>query len=109
VELERVTLPPVLGGGAAVTVLHVRGDIDITNIAAFELALAEPASGGLIVDLGRAGQVSSAGFALLHRRARQGNAAIVVASDGIVHAAATLVNLPFHESVAAARDWLVAS
>jgi len=30
-----------------------------------------------------------------------------VAGGGIVHAAATLVNPPFHESVAAARDWLV--
>ncbi len=107
VEVERVTLPPVLGDGTAVSVLQVRGDIDITTIASFEGALAEPADGGLIVDLSRAGQVSSAGFALLHRLVRQENAAVVVAGDGIVHAAATLVNLPFHESVAAARDWLV--
>ncbi|MCW2933842.1 MAG: hypothetical protein JWM19_4804 [Actinomycetia bacterium] len=106
-DLDRVTLPPVLGDGTAVSVLQVRGHIDITNIATFELALATPVDGGLIVDLSQAEQVSSAGFALLHWLIRQRNAAVVVAGDGIVRAAATLVNLPFHESVAAARDWLV--
>ncbi|HEY6789070.1 MAG TPA: hypothetical protein VI365_17340 [Trebonia sp.] len=107
VDLDRVTLPPVLGDGTAVSVLQVRGHIDLTNTATFELALAAPADGGLIVDLSQAGQVSSGGFALLHRLIQQGNAAVVMPGHGIVRAAATLLNLPFHESVAAARDWLV--
>jgi anti-sigma B factor antagonist len=96
---ELTVLEPAQDAPVAV----VRGEVDITNAAELERALADLAADGLVVDLSDAGYFDSAGFAVLDRLLGEGALAVVVAPGSVVRTAMTLMNMPFHDTVDAAR------
>ena len=98
---ELTTLPD-----AGVTVAEVRGEVDVTNAAAFGDALARLGPGPLIVDLSGAGYFDSAGYAVLARMLTSGRLTVVAPPGSIAHAALSLFGLTFHDSVSGARRWL---
>jgi len=56
--------------GAPVTVLHVKGQIDASNVADLEtkaLDLVKSGTGNMLIDLGGVTFMSSAGFRTIHR------------------------------------------
>jgi anti-sigma B factor antagonist len=103
VDFQLTTLPSPAGESAAVPVVQVRGDIDITNAAQLRQDLTEVTSGPVIVDLSDVGYFDSAGFAVLDRLLSRGTVAVVVAPGSVVHTAMALMALSFHDSVDAAR------
>ena len=89
-------------GGAAVTA-QVSGEIDVTNAAEFARSMEGlSTSGPVILDLRGLQYLDSAGFAVVYRLLGQGLVVVVLAPDSPIHPAATLVGLPFHESIEAA-------
>lgn len=102
-SFELATLPSPPGAGQVIPVVQVRGEIDGTNAAGLYEALARLASGPLIVDLGSVGYFDSAGFAILDRLLGQSPVAVVVPPGSVVRTAMSLLDLPFHDSIDAAR------
>jgi anti-sigma B factor antagonist len=103
-ELRAVPGPP---GADGIPAVEVRGDIDATNAAGLRAALEEHASPGLIVDLSHAAYFDSAGFAMIDDLLSRITAAIVIAPGSVLRTAASLMNLPFHDTVDDARASLL--
>lgn len=102
-SFQLTTLPSTPGEPAAVPVVQVRGDVDITNASQLRQDLADLASGPVVIDLSAVGYFDSAGFAVLDQLLSQGRVAVAVAPGSVVRAAMTLMELPFHDSIDAAR------
>jgi anti-sigma B factor antagonist len=109
VSFELVTLPHAPGGGQVLTVIQIRGDVDASNAAGLEDALAALAGGALIVDLSGVGYFDSAGFAVLDRVSCRAPLAVVVAPGSVVRKAMTLLNLLFYDTIDAARASLLSA
>ncbi len=102
-SFELTVLRPAPEAGTGVPVARVSGDVDTTNAAQLRQALTDLASGGLVVDLSAVGYFDSAGFAVLDRMLAGTGMAVVVAPDSVVRTAMTLIHLPFHDTIDAAR------
>ncbi len=103
VDLQLTTIQPSPGAQAAVTVVRVGGDIDVTNASQLRQHLDDLASGPVVIDLSGVGYFDSAGFAVLDRLLSQGALAVAVAPGSVVRTAMALMGLRFHDSVDAAR------
>lgn len=108
VSFELTPLTSPAGDGQGISVVQVRGEIDVTNAARLHEALTVPASPALIVDLSSVGYFDSAGFAVLDRLLDQAAVAVVAPPGSVVRTAMSLLNLPFHDSINAARAALAA-
>lgn len=102
VDLELLDLPSPYRDSEAVTVMRVRGDIDVTNAGELRTALAQRAGEALVVDLSDVGYFDSAGFAVLDQLLGKVRLTVVVPPGSVVRTAMSLLNLPFHDSVDAA-------
>lgn len=102
-SFELAVLRPAPGDATDVPVAEVRGEVDISNAAQLRGSLAGLATGGLVVDLSEVGYFDSAGFAVLDLLIGEGVLAVVVAPGSVVRTAMTLMDLPFHDTVDAAR------
>jgi len=92
--------PPVNG---AYTAVAVSGDVDITNAAAFRVAIAElDGPRPLIVDLSPLRYLDSAGFAALDQLLTQPGIAVVLDPASPVRAAADIMGVPCHDTLDAA-------
>jgi anti-sigma B factor antagonist len=109
VSFELATLPSPSGDGQAIPVVQVCGEIDVTNAAGLHQALAQRVGEALVVDLSSVGYFDSAGFAALDRLLSQAPVAVVVAPGSVVRTAMALMNLPFHDSIDAARASLLSA
>lgn len=86
------------------TVVQLHGEIDSTNAAAFERALTDGiASGSLLLDLTPVRYIESAGFEVLDRVLQTGELSIVISPGCLVRRVATLMGVPFHDTVDQAR------
>jgi anti-sigma B factor antagonist len=103
VSFELTSVPSPAGDGSGIPVVQVRGEIDVTNAGGLHDALAQRASPALIVDLSRVGYFDSAGFAVLDKLLSQVPVAVVAPPGSVVRTAMSLMNLPFHDSIDAAR------
>jgi anti-anti-sigma factor len=102
-ELTTVTTVPARPGDKQdIPVVQVRGEIDTTNADGLRQALSDLASGGLVVDLSPVGHFDSAGFAALDRLLSRANIAIVPPGS-VVRTAMTLMHMPLHDTIDAAR------
>jgi|SRR5215469_7678650 len=100
-QLRPVELPA--GSGGTVPAVQVHGDVDAANAADLSTALRELAAPALIVDLSLVDYFGSAGFAMIDRLLDEALIAVVITPDSVIRAAAELINLPFHDSLAEAR------
>lgn len=108
-SFELATLPSPPGDGPPVPVAQVRGDIDVTNADALADALADLARPALIIDLSAVRYFDSAGFAALDKLLSRHQVAAVVPPGSVIRAAMSLMNLPFHDTVTAARAALASA
>lgn len=87
-------------GQTTVRTLELAGEIDASNAEELDHALGEHAGSiPLILDLSAAEFFDSAGFAVLDRRLAGGGLLVVISSDSLIRRAASLINVPFHDSV----------
>ena len=95
--------PGAHDGPADTTVVDVTGEIDATNAAEFQRAVRDiPAAPPLVVDLSALHYSDSAGFGVLDELLARDPVVIVLAPHAPMRAAARLLDLPCHDSVAAA-------
>jgi anti-anti-sigma regulatory factor len=90
----------------------VHGDVDASNadrLRADLAGLAGPAAPGLVVDLSTVDYFDSAAFAMLDDLLSRLRLAVVIAPGSAVRAAAALMAIPLHDSVADARTALRSS
>jgi anti-anti-sigma factor len=81
----------------------VTGEVDVMNAADFARAIDDVAAPrGLILDLSRVQYLDSAGFAVVYRLLELRAVVVVLTVDSPIHTAATLVGLPYHDSVGSA-------
>jgi len=99
-EVTVQSYPP--GDEAAVSLVQVRGEVDVTNAARLPQALADLAASGLIVDLSQVGYFDSAGFAALDQLLSEASVAVAVSPGSAVRAAMTLLQMPYYDSLDAA-------
>ncbi len=102
-SFELATMPSPPGPGPAIPVVQVRGEIDVTNAGKLHEEIAGLLSAALIIDLSHVGYFDSAGFAVLDKLISQSPVAVVVAPGSVVRTAMSLLNLPFHDTIDAAR------
>jgi anti-anti-sigma factor len=105
-QIKRATFEldvgPAVPSGDAMTVT-VTGEIDVTNAPDFARSIDQLAARRtLVLDLRRLRFLDSAGFAVLYRFLQRRAIVVVLAADSPIHTAATLIGLPYHESVEAA-------
>lgn len=100
---ELAKLPPAAADPAAIPVVEVRGEVDVTNAGEFAQALAAHGPGLLVVDLSQAEYLDSAGFAVLARLLTRRQLAAVAAPGTVARSAMTLLGLPVHDTVDSAR------
>jgi anti-sigma B factor antagonist len=87
----------------------VLGDVDASNadrLRAGLAALAGPGAPGLVADLSAVGYFDSAAFAMLDDLLSRARLAVVIAPGSPVRAAAEVMAIPLHDSVAEARTAL---
>jgi anti-sigma B factor antagonist len=106
---ELDALPPPPGGQPGIRVVQVRGEVDVTNAAQLQEALADLAAVGLVADLSGVGYFDSAGFAVLDRLLARHPIAVVVPPGAVIRTAMTLMHLPFHDTIDAAQAALYPS
>jgi anti-anti-sigma regulatory factor len=94
--------PPATSGGT-VPAVQVHGEVDAANATELSDALREVASPDLIIDLSVVSYFDSAGFAMIDRLLDEVRAVVVISPDSVMRPAAELINLPFFDSVSAAR------
>jgi anti-anti-sigma factor len=88
-------------------VIELRGEIDATNAADFDREIcAKTASGPAILDLSPAAYLDSAGFEVLDRLLATGSLIVVISTTSVLHKAASLMSVPFHDTVDQARSAL---
>ena len=81
-------------------VLELRGEVDVTTAADFDRELSlQTASGMAILDLSPAAYFDSAGFEVLDRHLATGSLIVVISPTSPVRRAATLMSVPFHDTV----------
>jgi anti-anti-sigma factor len=91
-------------------VLELRGEIDATNAADFERELQSAINTeATILDISPVSYFDSAGFAVLDRLLATGTLIVVVSSTSVLRRAASLMGVPFHDTVSQARDALTTS
>ena len=84
--------------------LSLRGEVDASNAEDFDRALGGwAASGAVIVDLSAAAYLDSGGFEVLDRHLATGALMTVVSTTSVLRKAASLMSVPFHDTVAQAR------
>jgi anti-anti-sigma factor len=94
-----------VSGHSSMVIAEVTGEIDVSCANGFAEAIhaiTEP--GPLIVDLSGLTYIDSAGFAALEGLLRQRGIAIVVEPHSPIHAAANLIDLPCHATIADAQQ-----
>ena len=92
------------GGRLAVSVTTA-GEVDVTNAAQFAQSLDDIAGPRpLILDLSSLRYLDSAGFAVVLRLVERQAVLIVLASQSLIHKAATLIGLTCYETVDSAID-----
>jgi anti-sigma B factor antagonist len=92
------------GAGDDILTFELVGDVDIANHAEFERAVTELLDRGpLVLDLSPATYLDSAGFAALDRLLGRGHLELVMNATCLLRKAATIVGVPFHDDVGAAR------
>ncbi len=85
-------------------VVAVTGEIDVTNAGEFTQAVqALPGPRPVILQLSQLEYLDSAGFAALDNLLAQGVIVVVLSSESLVHKAAELMELPFHDDAETAR------
>ena len=102
-NFELRPLGPAADSGSTVPAVQVHGDVDAANATELSDALREVASPDLIIDLSLVSYFDSAGFAMIDRLLDEVRAVVVIAPDSVMRPAAELINLPFFDSVGAAR------
>jgi anti-sigma B factor antagonist len=102
-RFELTVLEPAPGAAMDIAVARIRGDIDVTNARELQQGLDNLAARPVIVDLSEVGYFDSAGFAVLDRLLSQRSMAVVIAPASVVRTAMTLMGLPFHDTLDAAR------
>jgi anti-sigma B factor antagonist len=81
----------------------VTGEVDVMNAAEFARAIDDVAAPrGPILDLSRLRYLDSAGFAVVYRLLELRAVVVVITVDSPIRTAATLVGLPYHDSVGSA-------
>lgn len=86
--------------GSAPLVVTVTGELDATNTSDFvESTKNLPGARPLILDLSGLGYLDSAGFATLDRMTGTNSAVVVIPPSSPVFRAATLMDLPRHDTV----------
>jgi len=81
-------------------VIELRGEIDAANAADFDRELcAHTASGPAILDLSPAAYLDSAGFEVLCRLLPASPLILVISPTSVLHKAAKLISVPFHNTV----------
>jgi anti-anti-sigma factor len=92
-----------VAGRTPATVVEVGGEVDVGNARDFDRALRDVTGARpLVTDLSRLGYIDSAGFAVLDRLLADGLVTIVLGVHSAIAAAAELMDLPSHETVATA-------
>jgi anti-sigma B factor antagonist len=92
--------------GEAMTVT-VTGEVDVMNASDFARAVNDVrAPRGLILDLSRVRYLDSAGFAVVYRLLELRAVVVVLTVDSPIYTAATLVGLPYHDSIGSALNTL---
>lgn len=82
----------------------VTGEVDVTNVEEFtQSVLAVPGPRPVILQLSRLEYLDSAGFAALDSLLAQGVIVVVLSPKSLVHKAAELMGLPFHDDAETAR------
>jgi anti-sigma B factor antagonist len=90
-------------------VVEVRGEVDSSNAIDFDRALTDlGGSRPLVLDLSMTSFFDSAGFAALDRVLDRGRTCIVISPTGLVRKAATILGVPFHDTIEDARRTLAA-
>jgi anti-sigma B factor antagonist len=88
---------------AKALIATVTGEIDVMNASDFAMAIEDvPTPPCLILDLRGLRYLDSAGFAVLYRFLELRTVVVVLAPDSPIYKAATLVGLPYQESIEAA-------
>lgn len=83
--------------------LAVSGEIDVTNVDAFAHSVTELSSERpVILELSGLDYLDSAGFAAVDGLLARG-VIVVVSPESLIHKAAELMELPFHQDVETAR------
>ena len=89
-------------------VVGLRGEVDATNAADFERAIAAmTASGPVVLDLSRVSYFDSAGFEVLDRLLATGSLIAVISGDSALRSAAALMGVRFHDTLEQARAAVV--
>jgi anti-anti-sigma factor len=94
--------PGAHDGPADTTVVDVTGEIDATNATEFQRAVRDIPARPLVVDLSALQYSDSAGFGVLDELLARDAVVIVLAPHAPMRAAARLLDLPCHDSVATA-------
>jgi anti-sigma B factor antagonist len=90
-----------IAGQPSKLLVEVSGEVDVTNATRFTRTIRGLAgSRPLVLDLTRLNYIDSAGFAALDRLLRQHAITIVLEPHSPIRAAAMLVELPCHDTVA---------
>ena len=88
-------------------VATVTGEVDVMNASDFARAIEDiGAPRGLILDLRRLQYMDSAGFAVVYRLLELRAVVVVLTVNSPIHTAATLIGLPYHDSVESAVSTL---
>ena len=90
-------------------VVEVRGEVDSSNAIDFDQAVTDlVGSRPLVLDLSLTSFFDSAGFAALDRILDRGRTGIVISPTAVVRKAATILGVPFHDTIEEARETLAA-
>ncbi len=80
------------------SVAAVTGEIDVTNTEEFAEAVSALCSERpVVLDLSSLRYLDSAGFAALDRLLVEGSVVVVIAPGSLIHRAAVVMELPFHD------------
>jgi anti-sigma B factor antagonist len=96
------------GAGAATAAeVSVIGEIDVTNVDEFTRSVLDvPGARPIILELSGVKYLDSAAFAALDRLLEQDAIVLVLSPDSFMYRVATLMSLPIHHDVEAARSVL---
>jgi anti-sigma B factor antagonist len=87
----------------APVVVAVTGELDVTNVSEFAVSMEDvPAARPVVLDLSELGYLDSAGLATLDRLTGTNIAVVVIPRSSPLFRAAELMDLPRHDSLAAA-------
>ncbi len=103
----RFELREEAGRDGPATVVALSGEVDAGNATDLERALrAITARGPMILDLSALDYFDSAGFGLLDRLLGEGGTLVVISPQSVLRAAASIMMVPLHDSIADAEGAL---